>query len=76
MQQEVDRLSRAVEALNSRLDQRFPLPEGMPSTSVDSRTGVSGGAILLGVLGVIVGWLLGSTYQRNKDRGRRSRIRL
>lgn len=76
MQQQVDRLSRAVDALNSRLDQRFPLPEEMPATSVDSGTGVSGGAILLGFLGVIVGWLMGATYQRNKDRGRRSRIRL
>jgi hypothetical protein len=76
IQQEIDRLSGAIEALNSRLDQRFPLPEDITTATTVSSPSVSGGAILLGVLGVILGWLLGATYQRNKDRGRRSRIRL
>lgn len=73
---EIVRLSEAVEALNRRLDQRFPLPDAGAGPTLESDSGVSGGAILLGLAGVIVGWFLGSTYQRNKERGRRSRIRL
>jgi hypothetical protein len=76
VQREIERLGEAVEALNRRLDQRFPLPEGGTAPPLESDNGVSGGAILLGLAGVIVGWFLGSTYQRNKERGRRSRIRL
>jgi len=73
---EIGRLSEAVEALNRRLDQRFPLPEAGNVPAPEPDSGVSGGAILLSLAGVVVGWLLGSTYQRNKERGRRSRIRL
>jgi uncharacterized protein YgiM (DUF1202 family) len=75
-QAEIRRLADAVEALGRRFDQRLPLPNGAGSTMIEPTTGVSGGAVLLGLLGVIVGWLLGATYQRNKERGRRSRIRL
>jgi hypothetical protein len=76
VQHEIGRLSEAVEALNRRLDQRFPLPAAGNAPAVEPDSGVSGGAILLSLAGVVVGWLLGSTYQRNKERGRRSRIRL
>jgi uncharacterized protein YgiM (DUF1202 family) len=74
---EIRRLADAVEALNRRFDQRLPVPNGgASSTVIEPTAGVSGGAVLLGLLGVVVGWLLGATYQRNKERGRRSRIRL
>lgn len=76
VQREIERLSEAVEALNRRLDQRFPLPDGITTPPGDATAGVSGGAVLLGLVGVFVGWFLGATYQRNKERGRRSRIRL
>jgi uncharacterized protein YgiM (DUF1202 family) len=76
VQDELDRLSSAVEALNTRLDQRFPLPEEVTTAAADEGGTVSGGAIVLFLLGLVLGWLMGATYQRNKDRGRRSRIRL
>lgn len=70
---ELRRLADVVEALNRRFDQRLPIPEGAAD---EPTSAVSGGAVLLGLVGGIIGWLLGATYQRNKERGRRSRIRL
>lgn len=72
---ELRRLADVVEALNRRFDQRLPIPEGAGATD-EPTAAVSGGAVLLGLVGGIIGWLLGATYQRNKERGRRSRIRL
>jgi hypothetical protein len=73
---EIGRLADAVEALNRKFDQRLPIPEGSASVPSESNSSVSGGAILLGLLGGVIGWFFGATYQRNKERGRRSRIRL
>lgn len=77
MEAEMRRLANAVEALGRKFDQRLPVPESSGAmTASEPTSSVSGGAILLGLAGVIVGWVLGATYQRNKERGRRSRIRL
>jgi hypothetical protein len=47
-----------------------------PATPADgSPHSVSSTAILLGVVGLGVGWLMGSAFGRRQERGRRSRVR-
>jgi hypothetical protein len=36
---------------------------------------LSSTALVLGVIGLLIGWLVGAAYGRNQERGRRSRIR-
>ena len=75
---ELQSLRIAVERLQRRLDEY----SGVPSSSMLPTNGerqepssVSGGAVLLSLVGAAVGWFLGSSYTRKQERGRRSRIR-
>jgi len=74
---ELARLTVAVENMQRRLDV-LPVTE-VPSANAGSGDGsshlLSPGAVLLGMLGVLAGWLFGSSYGRRQERGRRSRIR-
>lgn len=72
---EVRRLSDSVTALQRRIEENEPIANGFAASGADDGSSVSGGAILLGLLGVGVGWYLGSRYGRAQERGRRSRIR-
>jgi hypothetical protein len=75
---DLKRLTAAVEGLQHRIDS-WPMPEGtLPMVSTKAAgtpAGVSPMAILLGGVGLSVGWLVGTAYSRRQDRGRRSRIR-
>lgn len=76
--EELRQLRVAVERLQRRLDEMSGGPtSGLPmvNTPEEPPSTISGGAVLLCLLGVLVGWLLGSAYTRNQERGRRSRIR-
>lgn len=74
---EIKRLTAAVEGLQ-RQSGGAPSSNDAPATSAAAegpeRT-VPSTALLLGVLGLLVGWLGGAAYGRGKERGRRSRIR-
>lgn len=78
LRSDLKRLSTAVEGLQRRLDAR-PMTEGsLPIAAVPAEGSppvVSPMAILLGGVGLSVGWLVGSAYSRRQERGRRSRIR-
>jgi hypothetical protein len=76
---ELRRLAAAVEALQHHLATGTP---AVPTTAdtggqnaEDSPPAVSPTAIVLGAVGLILGWLFGAAYGRNQERGRRSRIR-
>jgi hypothetical protein len=81
---ELARLAAAVDALQSRVGSA-PLasgvaagerPAGATSQSPGSEdTLLSPTAVLIGLLGIVVGWFLGGTVGRKQDRGRRARIR-
>jgi hypothetical protein len=74
---EIARLTAVVETLQHRLEARPPV-EGLPAPGVpidDTPHSWSSGALALGLIGVAIGWLAGSTLGRKSDRGRRSRIR-
>lgn len=72
---EIRRLTEAVAALQRRIEENEPINNGFSEASVDDGSSVSGGAILLGILGIGLGWYLGGRYGRAQERGRRSRIR-
>jgi hypothetical protein len=72
---EIRRLTEAVAALQRRIEENEPIDNGFSEASADDGSSVSGGAILLGLLGVGLGWYLGGRYGRAQERGRRSRIR-
>jgi uncharacterized protein YraI len=78
LQAELHRLTALVEALQTRLDERTPdpappLPLGAPFQ--EPPRAVSPAAVLLGIGGLGVGWIMGSMLGRREDRGRRSRVR-
>lgn len=78
LRSELKRLTTAVEGLQRRMD-TSPTTEGaLPMATVPAdgiSPVVSPLAILLGGVGLSIGWLVGSTYSRRQDRGRRSRVR-
>ncbi len=69
---ELKRLTAAVEGLQQRGGGGAP-GEAVPTESPEH--GVASTALLLGGVGLLIGWLLGAAYGRNQERGRRSRIR-
>ena len=71
---EVRRLSQAVVVLEKRIGESEPIGDGFGDQE-DQESSVSGGAILLALLGIGFGWYVGSRYGRAQERGRRSRIR-
>jgi len=72
------RLTASVEAMQRRLDV-LPVTETAPAANSASNDGaahvLSPGAVLLGMLGLLGGWIFGSSYGRRQERGRRARIR-
>jgi hypothetical protein len=73
---EIARLTALVESLQRPPEAR-PLVEGLPAPAPSDHTSQSwlSGALVLGFIGVAIGWLAGSTLGRKPDRGRRSRVR-
>ncbi len=76
---ELKRLTAAVEGLQHRVNAGAPPADAAPpATSPVAETTehlVSPTALLLGGIGLLAGWLVGTAYGRNQERGRRSRIR-
>ena len=77
LQAEMQRLATAVEAIQRRLDGGPGIDAGASTTTPlqGKPAVVSPTALLLGGFGLLVGWLIGTAYGRNQERGRRSRIR-
>jgi len=79
VQSELARLTAAIEQLQHRLDGMRSVDDLAPpvagANDANSSHVVSPTAVLLGSLGILLGWLLGSGYGRKQERGRRSRIR-
>ena len=76
---ELARLTNAVEHIERRLDaasNRVDDPQFPPAAGADSSRNPSPIAVFLGMVGVIIGWVLGSSYARRQERSRRSRLRL
>jgi len=75
-QAEIARLTTLVETLQRRLDARPPI-EGLTSPIVpsDSPAHSWSTGLTLGIIGVAIGWFIGSTRGRKPDRGRRPRVR-
>ena len=71
---ELTRLAAAVEALQRRLDTQA-VADPAPSSLDGSSPPVSATSVLFAMIGILVGWLVGGTYSRKQERGRRSRIR-
>ena len=75
---ELKRLTAAVEGLQSRGGGNVPSSDA-PATGAApaeaSERSVPSTALVLGAVGLLLGWLLGAAYGRNQERGRRSRIR-
>jgi hypothetical protein len=76
---ELKRLTAAVEGLQHRVNADAPAGDAdSPAASAPPETTehfVSPTALLLGGIGLLTGWLVGTAYGRNQERGRRSRIR-
>ncbi len=72
---EVRRLSAAVGVLEKRIGESEPIGDGISGDEDDDENSVSGGAILMSLVSIGLGWYLGSRYGRAQERGRRSRIR-
>ncbi|HYD46871.1 MAG TPA: SH3 domain-containing protein [Terriglobales bacterium] len=75
---ELQTLRIAVERLQRRLDEHAGLPTSLLPDAGDlssESASISGGAVLLALIGAVGGWFLGSNYTRKQERGRRSRIR-
>lgn len=71
---ELTRLTAAVEGLQRRLDTQ-PAADPAASSPDSSSPPVSATSVLFAMIGILVGWLVGGTYGRKQERGRRSRIR-
>ncbi len=74
---EIKRLTAAVEGLQ-RHSGGAPPSNDAPATSAAAEgpeRSVPSTALLLGAVGLLLGWLGGAAYGRSKERGRRSRIR-
>jgi hypothetical protein len=73
---ELARLTTAVEGLQRRIDARAAGDDAVPITPMDGGGHtVSAMSMLFGMIGILVGWLIGGTFGRKQDRGRRTRIR-
>lgn len=76
---ELKRLTAAVEGLKQHEGAGAPPIEAPAAPGVapsePPERGVASTALLLGAVGLLIGWLLGAAYGRNQERGRRSRIR-
>lgn len=73
---ELTRLTAAVDDLQKQLkDRAGRASPGASATAADARQGLSGATVGAGVLGIAVGWLLGTLLGRRTDRSRRARIR-
>jgi len=75
---ELARLTAIVEALTKQLEARDVSGAVAGTGSAagsDVRQGLSGTTVGAGVLGVVVGWLLGTVLGRRSDRSKRNRIR-
>jgi hypothetical protein len=76
---ELLRLTVAIEELHRRLDMHpagvVPVPSG-PDPAEAAPHGFSSTGFVVLMLGLLVGWVLGSRYGRRQERGRRFRIRL
>jgi hypothetical protein len=75
---ELKRLTAAVEGLQSRVgggvsSSAPPAGDAVPAEATERS--VPSAALLLGAVGLLLGWLLGAAYGRSQERGRRSRIR-
>ena len=72
------RLNSSVEQLQHLLNlvsaRESPLP--LAGTSAEGSSMLVSTGILLGAVGLCVGWLLGNAYGRRQERGRRPRVRL
>jgi uncharacterized protein YgiM (DUF1202 family) len=75
---ELRRLAVAVEGLQKRFGvttaSNDAAAAGVPPAEAPERS-VSSTALVLGALGLLLGWVGGITYGRTQERGRRSRIR-
>ena len=71
---DLTRLTAAVEGLQRRLDTQ---PAADPAAPQLDGSGPPAWAtsVLFAMIGILVGWLVGGTYGRKQERGRRSRIR-
>ncbi|HVO25570.1 MAG TPA: SH3 domain-containing protein [Candidatus Margulisiibacteriota bacterium] len=78
LRKELKRLTAAVEGLQKRVSAVSPSNDApaasAPSTEAPEHN-VSPTALVLGAIGLLLGWVGGITYGRTQDRGRRSRIR-
>ncbi len=75
---ELRRLSVAVEGLQKRVNANPPSNDAPAASGPQPEAperGVSSTALVLGALGLLLGWVGGLTYGRTQERGRRSRIR-
>jgi uncharacterized protein YgiM (DUF1202 family) len=74
---ELTRLAAAVEGLQRRFDARLVMETAAtPATapSDDDAPTVSAVSVLFAMIGILVGWFVG-TYGRKQERGRRTRVR-
>lgn len=72
------RLNAAVEQLQRRCDVDAPRENAisLAAASVEGGSMLISTGILVGVIGLGIGWLLGGAYGRRQERGRHPRIRL
>jgi uncharacterized protein YraI len=72
------RLNAAAEQLQRRLDVDAPKDGAIPLavSPVEGGSMFISTGILLGAIGLCIGWLLGNAYGRRRERGRRPRVRL
>jgi SH3-like domain-containing protein len=79
MRAELAQLTKAVRDLQHDLNARPVASAEPPLPATDVLDGgarsAAPAAVLLGVAGLLIGWLLGSSHGRKQERGRRSRIR-
>ncbi|MFQ5665909.1 MAG: SH3 domain-containing protein [Candidatus Binatia bacterium] len=75
---ELQRVAAVVDDIHRRVGGHAQSGTTRPATNAGmgkTPPAVSSTAIVLGLLGLVVGWLLGAVYGRSQERGRRSRIR-
>jgi SH3 domain protein len=75
---ELQHLTAAVEALQKQVAGTSASNAAPPSGALPPEAtehAVPSTALVLGAVGLLVGWLAGAAYGRNQERGRRSRIR-
>jgi len=76
LRSDIERLTVAVETLQNRLNSvTSPIGATASAEGGPASDAVSATTVLLGLVGVIVGWGLSGAFGRKQDRSRRSRIR-